>query len=157
MEHISTVLSRTLPDLSRHARPSVLNSAIASRAHSLFDLVHQFKAREVLENEDAITPLSSLHMTDDGTLHVPERGRLVFTDWSRRQCASLLGIRWERWFENCPSSELAFEINRRLARSQGLVRLRSARTQDAEPGVDGVIDAMDGRVLGGQYHDAVDF
>lgn len=72
----------------------------------------------------------------------PDRGQFVFTDWSQRQCSTLLGVRWDRWFENCSSSELAVDVNRRFARARGSIRLRTVRARDAEPGVDVILRAF---------------
>jgi len=132
MEHISTVLSRTLPDLQRQARPSVLTDAIARRPNSLFDLIRRFEVDESRENEDVVSPLSALRMTPADTLEVPQLGTFAFTDWSRRQCASLLGCRFDRWFENASPSDRADEMNRRFARSTFSVRLRTTRAGACE-------------------------
>lgn len=127
MEHISTVLSRTLPDLDRQARPNVIEDAVRRRPRNLFDLIHSFQEEEALENRDVVTPLSALRMTPSDTLEVPALGTFAFTDWSRRQCASLLGCRFDRWFENASPSDRADEMNRRFARSNCSVRVRTTR------------------------------
>ncbi len=132
MEHISTVLSRTLPDLQHGARPDVINDAIVRRPKTLFDLVRRFQADESRENEDVVTPLSALRMTPAETLEVPRLGTFAFTDWSRRQCASLLGCRFDRWFENASPSDRADEMNHRFARSSSSVRIRTTRAGACE-------------------------
>lgn len=142
MEHISAVLSRTLPDLQRDASPSLLVNAIKRHPPTLFDLRRTFEVEESRENEDILAQLSDLRMTPDGLVDVPNRGQFAFTDWSQRQCASLLGVRWDRWFENCSLSELAVDVNRRFARARGAIRLRTVRAEDAEPGVDGILRAF---------------
>jgi hypothetical protein len=142
MEHISTVVSRVLPDLHRSARPSALVDAITRRPRNLFELIRTFEAEEAHENEDIVTPLAGLRLTPEGLVDVPDRGQFVFTDWSQRQCSTLLGVRWDRWFENCSSAELAVDVNRRFARARGSIRLRTVRARDAEPGVDGILRAF---------------
>lgn len=132
MEHISTVLSRTLPDLQRGERPNVIADAIVRRPNTLFDLIRRFESDESLENEDEVTPLSTLRMTPADTLEVPRLGTFAYTDWSRRQCASLLGCRFDRWFENASPSDRADEMNRRFARSSCSVRLRTTRAGACE-------------------------
>lgn len=132
MEHISTVLSRTLPDLQRHARPNVIADAIVRRPNTLFDLIRRFETDESRQNEDVVTPLSALRMTPADTLEVPNLGTFAFTDWSRRQCASLLGCRFDRWFENASPADRADEMNRRFARSNFNVRLRTTHAGGSE-------------------------
>ncbi len=142
MEHVSTVLSRTMAALPPPVEGSVLADRIRAFPTTLGDLTRLFAAEESLENPDTVTAISSLRMTPAGTLEVPGEGRFSFTDWSRRQCATLVGLRWDRWFENCSAEDRADELNRRFTRAQGTIRLRTARSRQVEPGTDGVLRAM---------------
>lgn len=128
LEHISTVLPPTLGA----AAPAVTSAPgipreDLRRPSTLADLVARLAPEEDLENPDVVTESSSLRLTDEGLLDVPRLGCFTFTDWSRRQCASLVGLKWDRWFENASGRDQAEELNRRFARATGQVRLRTRR------------------------------
>ena len=96
---------------------------------------------------DQILPVSRLRATTDGFIEVPDAGNLSLTEWSRRQLATLLGIRWDRWFasELVVPADRAEEINRRLRRLGGEWQIRSRRWAADEPAVgDGVLRAFVG-------------
>jgi hypothetical protein len=126
LSHLSQVLPEVVP--VRHA--------------TLEGLITQFEETESLENPDAVVPLRSLRMTDGETVAVPAHGSFRFTDWSKQQCAQLLGVRWDRWFATASSTEQAEEINRRLWRNQHEVRLRTSRVAEATNGTHGVLRAL---------------
>jgi hypothetical protein len=115
-------------------------------ARTLHDLRRVFEAEEAREHPDVTLPLAKLRLTGEDLLRIPGRGDVVFNDWSRRQCASLVGLRWDRWFENATPSERAEELNRRFQRAQGQVRLRTMDLADSErsdhPGADGLLRAF---------------
>src|SRR4029078_12751347 len=85
-------------------------------------------------------------MTGTGLLRIPKTGDFAFTDWSKRQAASLLGIRFDRWFANASPAERAEELNRRFSRAQEQVRLRTMKPAEPGPGesqgADGVLRAF---------------
>jgi hypothetical protein len=83
------------------------------------------------ERHEGATP-KSLRLTGEDLVRIPERGDFTFTDWSRRQCATLVGLRWNKWFENASPTERAEELNRRFHRAEGQVRLRTASFRDSE-------------------------
>lgn len=100
-------------------------------------------ARAALAFPDRVVPLRDLRMTPEGHLWMPEGEHLAFTPWSRQQLAQLLGIRWQRWFDDALVSpaERAEEVNRRLARMEGERKIRAARSTD---GPDGIVRAFVG-------------
>ncbi|HQP38749.1 MAG TPA: hypothetical protein PLI95_26370 [Polyangiaceae bacterium] len=112
------------------------------RARTLFDLVERFEGQESLQNPDAVLPLNRLRMTPDETIEVPGLGQHVMNDWSRRQMSSLLGLRWDRWFQNAGGHERAEEINRRLARATDEVKVRTTRAIDGGQEADGTLRAF---------------
>lgn len=112
------------------------------RARTLFDLVERFEGQESLQNPDAVLPLNRLRMTPDETIEVPGLGQHVMNDWSRRQISSLLGLRWDRWFQNAGGHERAEEINRRLARASDEVKVRTTRAIDGDQDADGTLRAF---------------
>ncbi len=162
MQHISTAINdvmQQLPPPSSQPRPRVLPAPLPTEPTNLHELIGQFEARESLENTDAIVPLKSLTMNEDGNVVVPDRGAFSFTEWSRKQCASLLGIRWDRWFENADPKERADELNRRFARADGTVKVRTMRTLGdtaigvlaafVSPGYTPIADSRIARLLAG--------
>lgn len=138
MEHISQVVNRSVSMLAKRN-----GSAIERRAETLPDLVEVFEAREVLELPDVVTQLSDLRLdTEEELVMVPRHGSFRFTDWSRRQIASLLGLRWSRWFENASNAEKAEELNRRFARASGEIRVRTTKTPTIDAPGDGALVAF---------------
>jgi len=144
MEHVSTVIDRTLTSLRppspfpirELSRPRTTAERVVPRAQTLPELTERFTAEESADNPDVTLAVRDLRLSPEGTLAVPGLGDFTFTDWSRRQCASLLGLRWDKWFENAGPREQADELNRRFARGIGSVKVRTRRTIDnAEPGL----------------------
>lgn len=62
-------------------------------------------------------PLADLRVSDDGCLVLPGGARFAIGEAAGRQLASLLDLRWERWFRDAPPAERAAEANAWLARS----------------------------------------
>ena len=148
-EHVSSIIPRALngnPAQGAPAPSTPATPAASTRARTLPDLVEVFRAEEARDNPDVVTTLSSLRLTDEGFVDVPKLGFFAMTEWSRRQIATALGVRWDRWFENASSRERADETNRRFARASGLVRLRTRALRDPDPvldkGVDGHLRAL---------------
>lgn len=123
---------------STATRPElVVQDAIVRPAVSTLEELHAaLRAVEARENPDVTVSLSELRVTPHGTLLVPNvPGEFALTDWSRSQLESRLGVRWNRWFAPVSPEEGAAEINTRLSRSPGLVKLRTTRPGDAGYGV----------------------
>lgn len=124
----------------------VRHSAKASSAvapSTLRDLVDHLRDLERRENPDVVLDLRTLRMTPDGLLNVPSLGDFAFTEWSRSQLASLLGIRWDRWAENASVLEIADEVNRRILRATGDVRVRTTtRERSPDLAADGAVRAI---------------
>lgn len=131
MEHVSTIIDRTFQRL----RPAPLHlvpvpsggtlRVAESRARTLPELAQAFAREEATDNPDVTVHLKDLRLAPNGALAIPGVGDFAFTDWSRKQCASLLGLRWDKWFENAGASDQADELNRRFARATGSVKLRT--------------------------------
>ena len=141
MEHLSTLVGRTLATV---APPSEEGGEVLSvrRTRTLFDLVDRFEQEEEQHNADAVVPVSKLRATPEGLIDIPGIGACALTDWSRKQMASLLGVRLDRWFENASPVERADEMNRRLRRATGDIRVRSTRIVDADADADGTVKAF---------------
>jgi hypothetical protein len=96
---------------------------------------------------DQVLPVSRLRATIDGFIEVPGAGSLNLTEWSRRQLANLLGIRWDRWFSSdiVAPADRAEEINRRLRHLGDEWQIRSRRWAAGESAKgDGVLRAFVG-------------
>jgi hypothetical protein len=109
---------------------------------TLTDLIARFEAAEANENPDADVPLSSLRATEAGTVIVPDLGEHVLTDWSRNQLGHAVGIAWDRFFAGAPLPVAAEDLNRRLDRASGVVRLRTTKAKPEEAPGDGTLKAV---------------
>jgi hypothetical protein len=117
----------------------------APRGIPFTEVQGEVATRAALAYPDQVLPLARLRATETGTLDVPGVGMLMLTDWSRKQLARMLGIRWDRWFaeELVSPTERADEINRRLNRHPGEMKIRSRRFEPGEAGAgDGVLRAF---------------
>ncbi len=113
------------------------------RPKTLHDLVEHYERIEALDNEDAVVPASSLKFTTEGELEVPGRGRFAFTEWSRSQLASTLGVKFDRWFQNAEPEDRADEMNRRFQRADFRLRIRTRRpTEPTDVPSDGIVRAL---------------
>lgn len=139
MEHSSALSSAPVIVANTNHVPTIPEPR---RARTLFDLVERFEGQESLQNEDAVMPLSKLRMTPEEAIEVPGVGTHVMNDWSRKQMSSLLGLRWDRWFQNATGEERAEEINRRLARANEEVRVRTTRAVEGDEEADGTLRAL---------------
>jgi len=113
-----------------------------------FEVVREeVERRAALALPDQVVEASDLRATELGEIEVPNLGMLNLTDWSRGQLASLLGVRWPRWFSGdlVAPDEQAEEINRRFSRIVGQFRIRARRYEPEERGLEaGVLRAFVG-------------
>ncbi|MBQ2594691.1 MAG: DUF932 domain-containing protein [Candidatus Riflebacteria bacterium] len=103
------------------------------------------KDRESKELPDKVIPMSELRVDDDLNIVVPGDGSYQMNSWARSQLNSLLGLKFDRWFENTSLEEKAFELNRRFARATNSIKLRATSDfSSANPYIrsDGVIQAF---------------
>ena len=113
MESIATILPRSM------------NGATKKHRTTLCELIAELRHLESYDKEDLVLAAGSLQMIDADHIATPGGDEYRLNDWSRRQLARLLGVRWERWFDNADGAAVADEVNRRLARAAGDVKLRS--------------------------------
>jgi hypothetical protein len=102
-------------------------------------------ANSALALPDQVMPISRLRATDDGFIEVPGVGMTSLTQWSRRQLAGILGIRWDRWFSEdlVVPADRAAEINLRFRRSSDALKIRTRRwTTHEEAKGDAVLRAF---------------
>ncbi len=78
-----------------------MSTAVTLPEDTLAGLVARLEARDAEANPDDVVKLNEVGMTNVGTLVVPGLvGSYSLTDWARGQLARLVGLRWERFFEN---------------------------------------------------------
>ena len=93
---------------------------------TLHDLVSYFESMAAQQYADMDVPVAVLRMNESGSIVVPGRGRCALTPWSKQQLAWRLGISWGRWFDGINPGLRADEVNRRLARDPGVLRVKTA-------------------------------
>jgi hypothetical protein len=109
---------------------------------TLGDLAARLAKIEAQENPDVDVRLADLKAGNDGTIVVPSLGEYSLNNWSRVQIGHSLGLSWDKFFSGASASDCAEDLNRRLGRARGLVRLRTTRAKaDDAPG-DGTIRAV---------------
>ncbi len=92
------------------------------------DVMH--RAHEMLS--DQVVHVADLRMTKEGHIELPGGTRYRLNDWARKGLASMLGLRWDRWFQSASGEERAEEVNRRFARTPGEKKIRAWRDRDGE-------------------------
>jgi Domain of unknown function (DUF932) len=93
---------------------------------TLSDLVSEFDLSASQQFADVDIPVASLAMSVQGNIVVPDHGPCALTPWAKKQLAGRLGIQWGRWFDGIDPKLRSDEVNRRLARDAGKVRVRTA-------------------------------
>jgi hypothetical protein len=109
--------TRLIPDAPLAPRPP---------PETLSDLISYFDLTAAQQHADLDVPVASLSMSESGSIIVPDRGPCALTSWSKQQLAWRLGIQWGRWFEGIDPGLRADEVNRRLARDTGRLRVKTA-------------------------------
>jgi hypothetical protein len=89
---------------------------------------------------DRIVHVADLRMDGDGHIALPDGPAYAINAHAKRQLSSLLGLRWDRWFQSASPEERAEEVNRRFARIPGQLKVRAWRDQG--DGADGVARAF---------------
>jgi hypothetical protein len=140
LSHISEVLPEALAVAHRDGGAPV--GVDNPRPGTLEHLRDEFARREALANPDVTVPTKALRLTEEGTLAVSELGgTFAFTDWSKRQVANIVGVRWDRWFAKMSPAEQADEVNKRLWSSDQRLKVRTSRLGSPN-GVTGVVNAL---------------
>ena len=79
---------------------------------------------------DRVVHVSDLKMSPAGHIVVPDGTELRMNPWARKQLSSLLGLRWDKWFQSASGEERAEEVNRRFSRIPGELKLRAWKDDD---------------------------
>jgi hypothetical protein len=89
---------------------------------------------------DQVVHVADLKMTPEGTIEVPGGQQLHLNPWSQGQLATLLGLRWQRWFGSATPEERAEEVNRRFSRTPGEKKIKAWKDRDGK--ADGIARAF---------------
>ncbi|MBI5511434.1 MAG: hypothetical protein HY903_21965 [Deltaproteobacteria bacterium] len=81
---------------------------------------------------DQVVHVADLRMTPEGHIELPGGTRYRLNDHARRQLSSLLGLRWQKWFESASGEERAEEVNRRFSRTPGEKKIRAWKDPGGE-------------------------
>lgn len=123
-----------------------MNGAAKKSRTTLADLIAELKESEAQDNADDIVSASELHMMDGDHVASPNGNEYRLNEWSRQQLARLLGVKWQRWFADADGQDIADEVNCRLARTRGVVRLRSRRARGGENELRAVVSPTFGAI-----------
>ena len=124
--------------------PAAVFPPTARETNTLSWLVEHLQEAESRENPDIVISLDQVRLTAAGNLNLPSlQGDYALTDWSRTQLSRLVGLAsWDRWFVHASGSERAEEMNRRLARASGTVRVRSVKHRSGATEAEGAVRAI---------------
>jgi hypothetical protein len=124
------------------------------KLHRFDDVYDNVVRLHDLNFPDQNIDLENLRVISDGNdkkpdifVEVPGIGRLALTRHSKGQLGSILGIRWDKWFDpnHVKPEEIQEEITRRFARTNENRKIRARRYPSDAPGskyADGVIRAV---------------
>jgi hypothetical protein len=112
---------QTVPSERRAPTPA----ATPIRGVSFDDVHRRVATRASRMRPDTTVHVADLVFTDEGHVVVPNAGPHALTALAKRQLSSMVGIRWERWFQSASPDERAEELNRRLKRTPGERKLRA--------------------------------
>ncbi len=104
----------------------------ALRGRSFTSVYDDVMARADAMLPDRIVHVADLRMTPEGHIELPGGTRYRLNDWARKGVASMLGLRWDRWFQSASGEERAEEVNRRFSRTPGEKKIRAWRDDSGE-------------------------
>ncbi len=106
--------------------------ATVLRGRSFTSVYDDVMARADAMLPDRIVHVADLRMTPEGHIELPGGTRYRLNDWARKGVASMLGLRWDRWFQSASGEERAEEVNRRFSRTPGEKKIRAWKDPDGE-------------------------
>jgi hypothetical protein len=89
---------------------------------------------------DQVVHVADLRMTPEGHVTLPGALRYRLNPVALRGLASMLGLRWDKWFQSASGEERAEEVNRRFQRTPGEKKVRAWADRDGA--ADGVARAF---------------
>lgn len=131
-----------MPVNKNHPALTMSLNGLKDREHGVSSFLNTLHSNEFMDNPDHVVSLNSLAADNNLNVIVPDAGRFALTDWSRSQLSSMLGIRFDKWFENSDPQDQAYELNRRFARASGEVKLRTTVIGAGENENDGTLKGI---------------
>lgn len=137
--------------MSRSPKGLLMQRKKLLKFEEVSDLIHQLHDRNF---RDQIIDLEKVNVLPDGNkkqpgiyLDVPQVGKLSLTDWSKRQLGSILGVKFDKWFDPLiiKAEEIQEELKRRFSRTHESRKIRARRYDPKDPGskhADGFVRAI---------------
>ena len=106
----------------------------------VLDRIHKLHDRNF---KDQVVDLDKVKVLADGNdkkpgiyLDVPDMGKLTLTDWSKSQLGSILGIKFDKWFDPVivKAEEIQQELVRRFSRTHESRKIRARKFDAKDPG-----------------------
>lgn len=126
--------------MSQNPRGLLMQRKQLLKFEDVSDRVTQLHERNF---QDQVVDLEKVNIIPDGNekhpgvmLEVPNIGRLTLTDWSKRQLGSILGVRFDKWFdpEVVKAEEIQEELRRRFSRTHESRKIRARKFDAKDPG-----------------------
>jgi len=137
--------------MSRNPRGLLMQRKKLLKFEDVSDRIHTLHDRNF---KDQVIDLEKVRVIPDGNdkkpgiyLDVPNMGKLSLTDWSKRQLGSILGIKFDKWFdpEVVKADEIQEELVRRFSRTHESRKVRARQFAAEDPGskhADGFVRAI---------------
>jgi hypothetical protein len=97
------------------------------RGASFDEVYERVATRAARMQPDVTVHVADLIYTNEGHIVVPGVGPHTLSSLALRGLSSMVGVRWDRWFQSASPEERAEELNRRLKRTPGERKLRAWR------------------------------
>ncbi|MBU1106380.1 MAG: DUF945 domain-containing protein [Candidatus Riflebacteria bacterium] len=131
-----------MPINNQSALTTSINGLAAPGGDGFHELMRTLQAREFMSNPDKTVAIKALTADTGLNIVVPDMGRFALTDWSKSQLSTMLGLKFDKWFENSSPDDQAYELNRRFARAEGEVKLRTSLLGAEEFASDGTLQGI---------------
>jgi hypothetical protein len=113
-----------------------MTHSLLTTGKQFYEVLADIEARQARSLPDQIVHVAELRAASDTQLILPSGQILKLNPWSRKQLASMLGIRWNKFFENITESERAALITAKFGRIPGEVKIRAyAAERSGDPGL----------------------
>jgi hypothetical protein len=110
------------------------------RGRSFADVYQSVMQRSCEMLPDQVVHVADLRMTPEGYITLPGALCYRLNPVALRGLASMLGLRWDKWFQSASGDERAEEVNRRFQRTPGEKKIRA--WVDRDGAADGIARAF---------------
>ena len=137
--------------MSQNPRGLLMQRKKLLKFEEVSDRIHTLHDRNF---DDQVINLDKVRVLPDGNeempgiyLDVPNMGKLSLTEWSKRQLGSIVGVKFNKWFdpEFIKPEEIQEELVRRFSRTNESRKIRARKFGPKDPGAkhaDGFCRAM---------------